>query len=91
MKVVPMLNEMGNVVRNQYTYYYEGCHILQSYDRWTVKIEGDGQIYMDNKSWDASKTTAKYRNKFLNMGTNEIHEKIRTGEIKIIDLNNGDV
>jgi len=86
MKVVPMLNEVGNVVKNQYTYYFEGSHIFQSYDRWVIKVEdnGEGQIYLDEKSWDASKTTAKYRNQFLN---NEIHEKIKSEEIKVVDLN----
>jgi len=87
MKVVPMLNEIGNVVKNQYTFYFEGSHYFQSYDRYVVKIEENGQIFLDEKSWDASKTTAKYRNMFLNMGTNEIREAIQSGEIKVVNLN----
>ena len=64
---------------------------FQSYDSIIAKvvdndIYGD-VIYLDKKYWNYSRTTSKYRNKFLNMTTKEIENHIKNGNIQLIYLN----
>ncbi len=85
-KVIPMTNENGNVVKNQYTYHEDDCFIFQSYDSVIAKID-QNQIYMDINKHDASVTTMKYRNQFVNMTDYEVLEAIDNGDILLVDLN----
>ena len=43
-------------------------------------------IMLDVNKWDASTTTAFYRNRFLQMDTDAIKKAIQTGEIVLKDL-----
>lgn len=88
-KVVPMLNEIGNVVKNQYTFYVNDDHYFQSYDQYVAKVTEDGQIFLDSKFHDASKTTEKYRNRFLNMSNVEVINGMNNGDIQLVNLNEG--
>lgn len=85
-KVIPMLNEYGNVVKNQYTYHEDDCFIFQSYGDVIVKKD-QGQIYMDINKFEGSVTTMRYRNQFLNMTDREVQESIDNGDILLVDLN----
>ncbi len=87
MKVIPVLNEFGNVVKNQYQFLHEGCEYFQSYDKVVAKIDQNFNVFLDEKFWDASKTTAKYRNMFLNKSTSVIKEEVHNGQIKMVNLN----
>ena len=46
-----------------------------------------GKIELDKKYWNYSKTTSKYRNKFLGETTKETQAKIDSGEYTLTDLN----
>ncbi len=45
------------------------------------------QIELDQKYWNYSKTTSKYRNQFLGETTKETQAKINSGEYTLTDLN----
>jgi hypothetical protein len=77
----------GNKVPNQIVIRNETLRIFQSYDSIIVKVEG-GQVYLDETYWNYSKTTSKYRNRFLGDSTKEIKSKIKSGEYILTDLSN---
>ena len=56
----------------------EGVY-FQSYDSIIVFIPSKGKIQL-GKNWDYSKTTGKYRNKFLNETKKETAAKLKSGE-----------
>lgn len=64
-----------------------GSLFFQSYDSIICLIDNKGQTYLDDKFWNYSKTTSKYRNQFLNETTKETQSKIDSGEYKLVNLN----
>lgn len=86
LKVIPVRNEFGNVVKNQYTYWDGQDFVFQSYDDIVVRQTPD-QIYLDQNAYNASVTTRKYRNQFLNMTDAEVSEAIQTNDLVLMDLN----
>ena len=60
---------------------------LQSYETIICKIE-NGQTFLDEKFWDYSKTTGKYRNIFLGETKQETIKKINSGAYQLTNLNN---
>ena len=90
MKVENMTSNNGNKIANQFIIYdnENNCTYFQSYDSIIIqKIENECFIYLDEKYWNYSKTTSKYRNKFLNMTTKEIENAIKDNTILLINLN----
>ena len=100
MKVTNMTSPNGNKIPNQFYLSEEGYgangnfklhEIFQSYDSIIVEryIWKDGRIdtKLDAMYWDYSKTTAKYRNQFLNETTAETKAKIKSGEYTLTNLN----
>lgn len=54
----------------------------------TVAFEGnEGKITLDLKHWSCSRTTSKYRNKFLGEAIAETRLKLKSGEYKLANLN----
>lgn len=47
----------------------------------------DAEVLLDEKYWNYSVTTAKYRNSFLGESTKETEAKIKSGEYKLTNLN----
>lgn len=45
------------------------------------------EVTLDEKYWDYSTTTGKYRNQFLGEGIEDTRKKIASGEYKLADLN----
>lgn len=45
------------------------------------------KVMLDETYWNYSRTTAKYRNEFLGETTEEIKEKINSGEYLLVNLN----
>lgn len=45
------------------------------------------KVEVDEKYWNYSKTTSKYRSEFLGETTKETEAKIKNGEYKLINLN----
>ena len=77
-----------NAVANQFIINDDnGNEYFQSYRSLIVKKCADGRIFLDEKTWDYSRTTGKYRNEFLGEGTAETRKKIKSGEYILTDLN----
>ena len=99
MKVENMTSGNGNKIANQFIITDEGHGALgnfinrvvfQSYDSVIVRKtnwEGKIKTELDEKYWDYSKTTGKYRNLFLAESTKETEKKIASGEYILTDLN----
>jgi len=82
-----MTSNKGNLVTNQFIIYDDdGNSFFQSYDSIIVKIS-NGKIYLDEKTWNYSNTTAKYRRDFLNEGIDSTRAKIKSGEYILTNLN----
>jgi len=68
------------VVRNSENVFFN------SYGTNIVKIE-DGKMFLDEKFYNYSKTTTKYRNQFLGLTTKEVEKNIKNGIFLLINLN----
>jgi hypothetical protein len=88
MKVYNMTsNRTGKEVANQFEIVADNGDILfQSYNSIIAK-KSKGEITLDSRYWDYSKTTGKYRNAFLRESKAETEAKIKTGEYKLANLN----
>jgi hypothetical protein len=87
MQVQNIVNNNGNTVANQFIINDKGNRYFQSYTTMIVKIDKNGQVYLDVNAWDYSRTTSKHRNIFLNTDTKTIKANIKSGEYKLKDLN----
>ena len=98
MQVQNMTSNKGNKIANQFMVYDDNNNkYFQSYNSVIVKIsnfvkhENDlplSTIYLDEKYWDYSVTTSKYRNIFLEETKKETQKKIDNGIYILTDLNN---
>jgi hypothetical protein len=98
MKVENMRSPSGNEVPNQFI-LTRNCPIgsliqqeivFQSYDKTIVKKEIFSfkvDVLLDEKYWDYSQTTGKYRNIFLGETKKETEKKIKSGEYILTNLN----
>ena len=86
MNVKNITGNAGIPVRNQFIISDGGITYFQSYQTVIVKIE-NGQIYLDENSWNCSTTTGKYRNLFLGEKKPETLKKIQSGQYKLTNLN----
>jgi len=89
IKVKQMTNDYGRGIPNQFIIKTDDATYFQSYKSIIAKKTCDGtdKITLDKTYWDYSKTTAKYRNRFLGMTTQEIKKAIKSGQIELVDLN----
>tara|TARA_R100001443_G_scaffold101176_2_gene108982 strand:+ start:135 stop:410 length:276 start_codon:yes stop_codon:yes gene_type:complete len=89
MKVAQMLNDQGQAVKNQFYIFDQDNSVImfQSYNSIIIKKYNDGNVELDQKYWDFSKTTSKYRNVFLGEKKQETERKIKQGIYKLVDLN----
>ena len=78
-----------NDVKNQFTITDDdGNRYFQSYDSIIVKYDmKNDKTYLDERYWNYSTTTSKYRNQFLGETTKETEAKIKSGEYKLVNLN----
>jgi len=74
------------LANNQIVMHESGKSIFQSYNS-IIAINEMGKITLDEKYWNYSKTTAKYRNQFLNETTKETEQKLKDGIYKLAGLN----
>lgn len=81
-----MKTKVEFLANNQCIIYAENSVSFQSYESIICKIE-NVQTYLDEKFWDYSKTTGKYRNIFLRETKQETAKKINSGEYKLTNLN----
>ena len=96
MKVQNMTSDRGNKIANQFIIHNDNEEYFQSYKSIIVKKvtqwffnyeQKETKIFLDENFWDYSKTTSRYRNKFLNETTKEIQNKIKSGEYILTNLN----
>ena len=87
VKVSNMYSTNGNLVPNQFKIYTSEGSYFQSYRTVIAFIDNNGKVFLDENSWDYSRTTSKYRNLFLNKNTQEIKQLINEGEYKLKNLN----
>ena len=81
-----MKTKVEFLANNQCIIKTENSVSFQSYETIICKIE-NGQTFLDEKFWDYSKTTGKYRNIFLGETKQETTKKINSGEYKLTNLN----
>ena len=88
MMVSNLMSNKGNRIANQFNIKdNEGNQYFQSYDSIIVKITRNGIVYLDEKYWNFSRTTSKYRNLWLGLTTKEIEQQISDGKIIFTNLN----
>jgi len=88
VKVENITSSRGNKVPNQFIFTDEiGNKYFQSYSSVIAKINPLDQIYLDQKYWNYSNTTGKYRNIFLGETIKDTRAKIKSGEYILTDLN----
>tara|TARA_E500000331_G_scaffold319462_1_gene332219 strand:+ start:335 stop:610 length:276 start_codon:yes stop_codon:yes gene_type:complete len=85
-----MTSSKGNKIANQFIVYdTNGNKYFQSYKAVIAEIDPANNIRLDEKYWNYSNTTGKYRNIFLEENINETKKKIKSGEYKLVNLNEG--
>ena len=78
----------GKAIANQFVITIEnGDTIFQSYESIIAIKTFCGKVLVDCDRWDYSRTTALYRNKFLNEITSVTQKKIDNGTYLLTDLN----
>lgn len=83
-----MTSNSGNDVPNQFVITTSKGRFFQSYQSIiAVKLIPDGRVVLDEKTWDYSVTTGKYRNQFLGCNKAECQRQIDSGEYLLADLN----
>jgi len=88
MKVENLESNRGNKIANQFEITASNGRYFQSYSSMIVFIPNDGgKVQLDEKHWDYSKTTGKYRNLFLGEDKKTTEAKIRSGEYLLTNLN----
>lgn len=87
MKVSNMTSGKGNAIANQFIIHTDEGDYFQSYNSIIVFRSKSGMVQLDQKYWNYSKTTSRYRNQFLNETTKEIESKIKSGEYVLTNLN----
>ena len=88
MKVQNITSNSGNKISNQFIIYdSDGSKYFQSYNSVIAKIDPANNITLDQKYWNYSNTTGKYRNIFLEETIKDTRAKIKSGEYILTDLN----
>lgn len=77
----------NGAVKNQFLIEDGNRIIFQSYDS-VIAVKEYGQpTQLDERYWDYSKTTGKYRNQFLGEDKKETERKIKDGTYILTNLN----
>ena len=91
MKVENITSSNGNKIANQFVITdNKQNEYFQSYNSMIVKKDYESdqvKIYLDQKYWNYSNTTGKYRNIFLNETIKDTKAKIKNGTYILTDLN----
>ena len=94
MKVENFTNRDGRAIPNQFIVTHNSpdrdIECFQSYKSVIVRKEwqkGKCTIHLDERYWNYSVTTGKYRNMFLGETKKETEKKIKSGEYILTNLN----
>lgn len=77
----------NGAVKNQFLVWKGNDVYFQSYDSMIAKRTAEGEVSLDERYWNYSKTTSKYRNQFLGEPKKVTEAKIKSGEYKLVNLN----
>jgi len=77
----------GRPVANQFEINHNGEKFFQSYRVIVAKYDASGRLFLDSYYWDYSRTTARYRNQFTGLTTDETKKGIKDGSIVLCNLN----
>jgi hypothetical protein len=72
--------------KNQFILIFEYGVVLQSYQS-IIAIMTPDRTYLDNRFWNYSVTTGRYRNLFLSENIDITRKKIKSGEYELVSLN----
>ena len=91
IKVSNLISDSGNNVANQFKIKTSKGTYFQSYDTIIAFIpfgqDDNAKIQLDSNYWNYSRTTSKYRNRFLGLTTDQTKRAIDTDRIKLTNLN----
>lgn len=91
LKVSNLTSPRGNKIANQFEIIdsENDTMYFQSYDSIIAKVVGGsfGKVTLDKNYWDYSNTTRKYRNLWLGKTSQEVKERIKSGEYQLANLN----
>jgi hypothetical protein len=88
VKVSNIIGHSGNEVKNQFIINTPDGRIFQSYSSVIALMPNDSSpIKLDEKYYNYSVTTSKYRNLFLNDDTKGIEAGIKSGKYILTNLN----
>lgn len=71
---------------NQYIIKTNDARIFQSYDS-IIAIKQGPMVILDEETWDYSRTTSRYLNKFLNENKATTERRIKEGYYQLANLN----
>lgn len=80
-----MVSDKGNKIPNQYVIKLNNCNAFQSYETVIAIRNYDSfhkrwEVFLNKEYYNYSKTTSKYRNKYLGLKTKQIEQKIKSKE-----------
>ena len=85
IRVNNMVSDRGNDIPNQFELRFDGGIVFQSYNSViAVKLYNDNKVYLGD-DWDYSRTTGKYRNKFLGVNKAEIVKGLTNGNFQHVE------
>ena len=87
MKVSNLESSRGNIVPNQFVIKTDEGRTFQSYNSIICFVPYKGKVLLDEKYWNYSKTTSKYRGIFLGENTIETKKRIEDGTYLLTNLN----
>ena len=87
IRVSNMTSSNGNDVPNQFIIQMGKQTFFQSYNSIIAVKEWGEKTKLDERYWDYSKTTGKYRNEFLRETKRETQTKIDNGTYILTNLN----
>ena len=88
IKVSNMQSSRGREVPNQFIIETDEGTYFQSYDSIIIfNPKDEDKIYLDERYWDYSTTTGKYRNLFLGENKKETEGRIKSGYYILTNLN----
>lgn len=83
---VEQMDGKNGPVKNQFIITKGNKRVFQSYNG-VITVNENGNITLDEKFWNYSTTTGKYRNVFLGEERPETERKIKEGTYKLANLN----
>ena len=88
IRVSAMDNNNGNLSSNQFIVNDgKGTTCFQSYNTLIARLDPAGNITLDEKHWDYSRTTSRYLKTFLGEIKSATRMKVESGEYALADLN----